>query len=303
MLNANSPFYSPALSSGVLPCSCLGSIYIGSSVVEVDLALRSLLHGDWRPDQIVLVVDGPISQELSLWVEKIRASHRSVQFLSLEHNKGLGNALSCGLSLCKHDIVVRFDTDDINAPQRLGAAYYALYSLPELDIVGSTIYEFSSVDHLNATRRLKRVPLSDAEIKRRMDQVNPINHPSVAFRKSSVISVGSYENVPYFEDYFLWLKARKAGLKFANINYPLVLMRRSSALSRRYGLSYAILEFRFVKKVLMRGLAGFSFAFFAFFRIASRLLPSRFQFLQNFLPWRGSLQQCIHPDFLVTISE
>lgn len=299
----DSSFLGPTFKLGALPCSCLGSIYIGSRVVEVDLALRSLLQGVWIPGQIVLVVDGPISEELTLWVERTQSFEPSVDFLFLGINQGLGKALSSGISLCKHDIVVRFDTDDINEPRRIGICYFALRSHPELDILGSAVCEFSSLDCLNATQRIKRVPLSDVQIKYRMDQINPMNHPAVAFRKSSVLSIGCYEDVPYFEDYYLWLKARKAGLKFANIGYPLVSMRRSGSLSRRHGLSYALFEFCFARKVLHSRLAGFRFVCFSFFRIASRLLPAKMQIFQDLLPWRGSIHPCISPDFLVAINE
>ena len=39
---------------------------------------------------------------------------------------------------------------------------------------------------------------------------NPINHVTVMFKKDSILEVGNYENLPYFEDYYLWCKLIKS---------------------------------------------------------------------------------------------
>ena len=55
---------------------------------------------------------------------------------------------------------------------------------------------------------------------------NPINHPTVAFLKESIIKLdGGYRNCPLYEDYDLWIRAFNSGLKFKNIAEPLVAMR------------------------------------------------------------------------------
>lgn len=281
--------------------SCLGSVYSGSCVSETVASINSLINSDFSPDELVLVVDGPVSHEMSSALEQLELNG-SIKLVPLVFNQGLGKALSCGLCVCSNDIVVRFDTDDLNLDNRLFDIASRFASNPDLDIVGSAILEFLPSDQIFVNCRFKRVPLADNEIKFALSYKNPINHPSVAFRKSSILSIGSYEHIPFFEDYFLWLKARKARLKFANISSPLVMMRRPPLSSRRSGLGYALHEFSFYKKAISLRLLSPLFIFIFMLRILSRFLPAPFQLFQDFLPWRSRQTHCLNPKFLSCLS-
>lgn len=47
------------------------------------------------------------------------------------------------------------------------------------------------------------MPITSKKIYDFSKKRNPLNHMSVMFRKSAVLSVGGYEQVSLFEDYFL----------------------------------------------------------------------------------------------------
>ena len=83
----------------------------------MDFALASLYHQTLRASEIVLVHDGPLSEELYSCLDKWQSVLPLKQVL-LEKNLGLGAALNAGLRECSHNLVARFDTDDINRPQR-----------------------------------------------------------------------------------------------------------------------------------------------------------------------------------------
>ena len=36
-----------------------------------------------------------------------------------------------------------------------------------------------------------------------------MNHPTVMFKKNKIISAGNYRHMPFFEDYYLWLRCKK----------------------------------------------------------------------------------------------
>lgn len=285
------------LKQQILDCSCLASIYKGSNLSEVVYSIESLFSGSFVPDQIVIVLDGPVDHTILSWLNDWCLKHGSLDLVMLDQNLGLGLALREGLKACRHDIVLRFDTDDINASERLVTCFLALRDNPSLHVLGSFIAEFTPVSPLIARTRLKRVPLSDPQIKRAMNYRNPFNHPSIAFRRAAILSIGSYEHMPFFEDYFLWLKAREAGLYMQNLPTPLVYMRRSSILSRRAGYLYMQAEYNFLLNAFRLGLFSHSFLVFALIRIASRLLPSKLQFFQDYLPWRNASQVSLHPEF------
>ena len=275
--------------------SCLGSAYAGSNPNELTLAIESILNSKITPDQIVLVIDGTVGNEL---MEAISTFEPKVTIIKLKQNRGLGLALNAGLKACRNEIICRFDTDDINVNSRMGFLIDFLNRNITIDIVGSHVIEFYPSDSRKVRYNLKMSPQNNTSIKRQLNIRNCINHPSVAFRKSKIESIGSYEDVKYFEDYYLWLKAKKHGLNFANIQKPLVLMRRPSVTTRRSGLSYAINEILFYRKSFMNRLINPLFLPPAFARIAFRLLPNRIQNLQTIFPWRGKSHQCANPDKL-----
>lgn len=72
-----------------------------------------------KPSEIVLVLDGPIGEELISYVQKWQAKINNVlKIVPLSQNVGLGKALNEGLKQCSYDWVFRMDTDDICTPDR-----------------------------------------------------------------------------------------------------------------------------------------------------------------------------------------
>lgn len=268
----------------MISVSCLGAVYKQTLVSQCRTAIDSLLAGDCLPSEIVVVVDGPIAAGLdSLLSSYSRAGY--VRLVRLSANQGLARALNAGLAICSSEIVCRFDTDDINLPSRISSIRKAFEADSALDILGSSIFEFAEAPN-GISVRLKKSATEHNIIINRMNYVNPLNHPSVAFRKSSICSIGGYRHMRFFEDYCLWLIARRVGLRFGNLADPLVCMRRTGLLVRRSGFQYAQDEARFcyfsVKNGLISPFSVFPFAL----RCMSRLMPGFLQQFQSYLPWR-----------------
>ena len=102
------------------PFTLLMTVYGGDREEHVRDAFRSAVHlQTLRPDQVVLVQDGPVPPALtSVLRELVRISPVEVTFVHLEHNRGLGPALDAGLHAARHDIVARMDADDYSMPHR-----------------------------------------------------------------------------------------------------------------------------------------------------------------------------------------
>ena len=277
-----------------LPVSCLGSVYIGSKLSEVTLAVNSLIAGR-QPDQIIIVVDGRITSDLSDFLREYTTKN-IIECVYLSKNKGLGLALREGLYCCKNEIVIRFDTDDLNTPNRLEVIYKALIDHPQVDIIGSYVNEFKPINANQALMCLKKVPLTHVAITKSLMLRNSMNHPSIGFRRSAILSIGSYQDMPFFEDYYLWLRARKFGLHFLNLNEPLVYMRRTDAVKRRSGWQYFINEIDFLWICIREKLIHPMYAFLFVPRLLTRMLPSRLQILQDYLPWRSRHLMHKNPD-------
>jgi glycosyltransferase involved in cell wall biosynthesis len=172
-------------------------------------------------NEIVFVKDGPLSNELELVLGKFEDT-LPFKFVEISVNKGLGNALKQGLEQCGNEIVIRMDTDDICEPNRFAEQFNYMNAHPAIDIVGSWAYDIEGNDTIIGERKY---PLKHEDIYRLM-WTNPIIHPSVAFRKSKIIAIGSYDaEVVRRQDYELWIRAAFNGLKFANIDKFLLKYR------------------------------------------------------------------------------
>lgn len=188
-------------------------------------ALDSILvNQSITPDELVIVKDGPLTQQLDDIIDVYQKKNSSiVKVVQLNVNKGLGEALRIGLEQCSFDIVARMDSDDINHYLRFEKQIEALRENPEVDLVGTNIAEF--FDAPDDIKFLRKVPITNCEIRKMAKRRNPINHMSVMFKKSAVIESGSYKQLYFLEDYYLWIRMLAKGFNLLNINETFVYVR------------------------------------------------------------------------------
>ena len=251
--------------------SVLLSVYSKESSDHLDNALESIINQTILPNEVVLVKDGILSAELEAVITRYETRNANLfNIVSISENVGLGDALNEGLKYCSYDAVARMDTDDICIPNRFEIQLNYLKHHHEVAVVGGYIEEFTSIP--GDLKRIKRVPLEANQIKHYARKRNPLNHPSVMFRKKAIESVGGYERILFFEDYYLWLKLLGAGYKLANIDQVLLYFRvGNDMIGRRHGYAYAVHEFQFAKKARKANLFTSPDAF----RFISTRLPLR----------------------------
>ncbi|MGI9004127.1 MAG: glycosyltransferase [Pseudonocardia sp.] len=187
-----------------------------------------------RPDQVVIVRDGPVGAPLAARIAELAASSPvPVDVVALESHVGLGPALDAGLEACRHAVVARMDADDISLPHRFAVQVPIIES--GVDLVGSGLLEFSAhPDEIVGTR----IPPTQPDAIRACARfADPFNHPTVVYRRDLVRAVGGYTDFALMEDYLLWAKMIVAGARVANVAEPLVKYRiGAGAYARRGGL-------------------------------------------------------------------
>lgn len=77
--------------------SVLMSLYNKEKPNYFETALKSVFEQTVAPDQVVLVLDGPIGLELSEMVKRFQEQYPSLDVLPQETNQGLSTALNIGL--------------------------------------------------------------------------------------------------------------------------------------------------------------------------------------------------------------
>lgn len=219
------------------PFSVLMSVYRKESPEFLRQALDSVFNQTAVPAEVVLVEDGPLTDELHALLDDYGNSHPELKRVPLPENRGLGLALQEGMLHCSNELVARMDTDDISVPYRFERQLAEFEKNPGIDICGSHIKEFEETpDHIVAERR---VPLTHDDCKRYQRRRDAFNHVSVMFRKTAVLKAGNYQHCPLMEDTLLWANMFKTGATAMNIDDYLVLVRIGKDMyERRGGMAY-----------------------------------------------------------------
>lgn len=219
--------------------SVLMSIYIKEKASFLNECFESIwIKQCFKPNEIVVVLDGPITPDLS----KVLVFWKSIlndvlKIIILEKNVGLGNALNIGLRNCSNEWVFRMDTDDICMPDRFEKQLAFIESNPDVVLFGGQVLEFENEP--NDFQVLKSVPTTNEEIRLFSQKRCPFNHMTVAYKKSIILELGGYQHHLFMEDYNLWLRVIGADYKVANLADVVLYARVGNGMhARRKGLEY-----------------------------------------------------------------
>lgn len=230
-------------------------VYWGDNAQWFEAAVQSILNQTLLPNEVVLVVDGPVPDELNAVILKLEEKD-NFKAIRLEKNQGHGIARKKGLDNCTNEIVAIMDADDICAPTRFEKQIEAFRNYPDSDIIGGMITEFIDTPDNVVGKRI--VPLEDTKIKEYMQRRCPMNLVTVMFKKSSIEKVGGFIDWYCEEDYYLWLRMALANMKFKNVDDVLVNVRVGKEMyQRRGGVKYFKSEAKLQKYMLDNKVIGF----------------------------------------------
>lgn len=208
------------------------SVYYKENPSYFDLALNSNLETPTlRPSELVLICDGELTPALEDVISKYKDKFPDILRVFRKENGGLGKALNYGLPKCQYDLIARSDSDDVCERKRFQMQVDYMDSHPDIAVVGGSIQEFK--DNPNIPFRRKDNPTTPEAAYKKAKISNPLNHMTVMFRRDIIVSLGSYRDVPYLEDYDLWTRLLIAGYKVSNIGEILVYARVGNGMAAR----------------------------------------------------------------------
>jgi glycosyltransferase involved in cell wall biosynthesis len=228
------------------------SVYQQDNADHLRRALTSIYEDQTRkPDEIVVVFDGPLTEELhTVLSDYARDKADVVRYLPQTVNCGLGEALRVGSEQCAGDYILRMDADDISHPQRIERQATYLERHPEVDVLGADIAEFyESPDETKL--RVRACPAEHSDIVSMGKKRNPMNHVTACIKKDALMKSGGYETLLLLEDYYLWLKMIAAGCVFANINESLVYVRIGNGFHTNRGSKVRIQGWKFLQQFML----------------------------------------------------
>lgn len=214
------------------PYSVLMSLYIKEKPEYLRLAIDSMLNQTVKPDEIVIVEDGPLTDSLYAILDEYKAKYPEiVRTVKNEKNLGLGLALNVGLKDCKNELVARMDTDDISKPDRCEKQLKVFAENMSFSIVGAYVDEF--IDNPEKIESTRAVPVTNDEIYQFAKKRSAFNHPAVMYRKSRVLAFGGYANLRRNQDVDLFGRMLFGGCKAQNVPESLLLFRCNNDLAKR----------------------------------------------------------------------
>ena len=230
--------------------SVLMSVYKSENGDYLDRSFQSVWDDQTRkPEQIVLVEDGPLTEELYAVIGKWKEMlGDKLVVCRNEQNLGLTKSLNKGIELITSDLIARSDSDDISAPQRFELQEKFFRENPEIDILGGSMQEF---DDEHECLNVRHYPLTHEDACRYIVKACPLAHPAVMMRRRLFDEGLCYdERYRMSQDIKLWYDAVLAGYRMANLPEIVLFFRQQGDVFRRRSRVKAWNEF----KIYMNGI-------------------------------------------------
>ena len=225
------------------------SVYKNDNPTDFVTAVNSIYYQTCPPDEIVLVIDGPIPNSLQEKIDELKEKLGIMKVVPFSENKGHAAARQGGLENASNELVAIMDSDDIAEPNRFEKQLKFMNEHPDITVAGSLIREF--IGEPTNVVGVRAVPETDSEIKEYLKDRCPMNLQTVIYRKSKVMEVGGFIDWFCEEDYYLWIRLALAGQKFYNFQESFVKVRVGKEMyQRRGGKKYFQSEARLQKYML-----------------------------------------------------
>jgi glycosyltransferase involved in cell wall biosynthesis len=217
--------------------------------------LRSLSRQTMKDYEVIAVDDGSGDGSREI-LARASATDRRVRVVGAA-GRGLASALNTGLDLARGLFVARMDADDIADPDRLLIQARRLISDPSTGILGCRVRLLGGLAHgshgMRAYVRWLNGLLDHEAIVRDLFVESPLAHPSVMMRRPALRALGGYREFDGPEDYDLWLRAHRAGVRFAKVPEKLLFWRDGPFRLTRTDRRYSAERFRALKIEALEG--------------------------------------------------
>tara|TARA_B100000287_G_scaffold434977_1_gene501244 strand:+ start:3426 stop:4238 length:813 start_codon:yes stop_codon:yes gene_type:complete len=213
--------------------SVLIPVYIKEDPEFFQQCLDSILIQSIQPDEIIITADRGISSAMQKIINEA-SSVLPIKLITYLGNSQLGGSLNLGVLSCSNELIFRMDADDICVYDRF-EYMLNVFNKADADLLGGWTNEF--INKPNDIKRERRTPLN-ITLKNSWLR-NPLNHPTVLFKKKSVLDSGNYQECIGCEDWYLWLRMLKNNKKLLNCDKVVVHQRVGNGFeNRRSGKKY-----------------------------------------------------------------
>lgn len=181
-------------------------------------AIESVLRQSFGDFELLIINDGSLdeSREIVLSFDDPR-----IKLVDNGANLGLVASLNKGIDLARGEYLARMDQDDICMPERLARQVAFLDVHPQVSILGTWA---EKIDEEGCTKGDSRAPIGYL-LKYFWWRPSPLLHPTVMIRLADLGSARYDPDIPYAEDYGLWLHLRSEAKQLQNLPEFLIKYR------------------------------------------------------------------------------
>lgn len=187
----------------------------------IRLAIDSILNQTFQDFEFIIINDNPIREDNQFVLNEYMIKDSRIVLVANNENIGLTKSLNKGLGIANGDYIARMDADDIACVDRFKIQVDFLDHNNDIDVCGSAVNCFGKVDIE------RRFPLNNDKMYFFVE--NCFAHPTV-MGKAKVFKQFKYnEECRFAQDYELWYRMYSNGIKFHNIDKPLLNYRTSNS--------------------------------------------------------------------------
>lgn len=189
-------------------------------------SIESILTQTYKNFEFIIIDDGSTDNSLNV-ISQYKKEDNRIKVITRE-NRGLVYSLNEGIALAKGEYIARMDGDDISINYRLEKQLSFLEENEDISILGSSIYVFGNrdIEQMGKSEKWFEQKLAQQDLEKIFLHACAIPHPTIMMRKSIFNVLKGYkDDFKTAEDYDLWLRAIKNGLKIAKLDDKLLRYR------------------------------------------------------------------------------
>lgn len=189
-------------------------------------AISGILQETSVPLELIVVDDGSRDDTPKILHEFSSQDPRVIPRRTM--GIGIISALNLAWGMARAPLLARMDGDDRSFPGRLAAQRDYLRAHPDVHLVATRVVAEPDEAIGEGMRRYvswQNSLLSPEDHRREIFVESPLCHPSVMLRREVFDALGGYRDVPWPEDYDLWLRMDAAGMRLAKLPEVLLAWR------------------------------------------------------------------------------
>ncbi len=183
-------------------------------------SLGSILDQTWRDFEVIAVNDHSTDNSAAILAAAAARDPR-VRVINAPDPGGIVIALETAARAARGDLLARMDADDFSHPTRLEKQVQWIDTHPEVTVVGCQVRivrpEGAPRGGYQRYQQWLNACVTPEQIARERFIESPIAHPTALMRRAAFERIGGYRDVPWAEDYDLWLRMLDAGQHFAKV--------------------------------------------------------------------------------------